>query len=47
VTLTYPRYGLSAGKKCRVIAVRPQVSARVVDLVLVRQETPDYLTASH
>lgn len=47
VTLTYPRYGLSAGKNCRVISVKPRVTDRVVDLVLVRQATPDYTTASH
>lgn len=44
VTVTYPRYGLESGAKCRVVSVRPQVSKRVVDLVLVRQVTPDYTT---
>jgi hypothetical protein len=47
ITVTYPRYGLGAGVKCRVVSVRPRVSDRVVDLVLVRQATPDYTTASH
>lgn len=45
VTLTYPRYGLAAGKNCRVISVKPRVSDREVDLVLVRQALPDYLAA--
>lgn len=47
VTVTYPRYGLSSGKNCRVISVKPRVTERVVDLVLVRQATPDYTTSSH
>jgi len=46
VTLTYPRYGLSAGKKCRVVSVNARLTERVVELVLVTQITPDYTTAS-
>lgn len=47
VSVTYPRYGLDAGKNCRVISVRPRLSDRQVDLVLVRQAIPDYTTAVH
>lgn len=47
VLVTYPRYGLDAGKNCRVVSVRPRVSDRQVDLVLVRQATPDYTTGVH
>lgn len=47
VEVTYPRYGLDAGKNCRVISVRTDLNKRAVDLVLVRQAIPDYTTASH
>lgn len=47
VTVTYPRYGLSAGKKFRVISIDAKPSDRKVDLVLVRRTIPDYLTSSH
>lgn len=44
VTLRYPRYGLEGGKKTRVLTVNTRLDDREVDLVLVRQETPDYTT---
>lgn len=47
VSVTHPRYGLSSGKNFRVISVKTRISDRAVDLVLARQSTPDYLTASH
>lgn len=46
ITLTYPRYGLSAGKNVRVMSVNPRFSDGLCDLVLVRQVTPDYTTTS-
>lgn len=47
VTLTYPRYGLSAGKNVRVMSVKPDWFAGTVDLVLARQVTPNYTTTSY
>jgi hypothetical protein len=47
VTLTYPRFGLAAGKRVRVISVQPRFSDQAVDLVLVRQATPDFLSTTH
>lgn len=47
VEVTFPDFGLDAGKNCRVISVRPRVSDRMVDLVLVRQASPDYTMAGH
>lgn len=49
VTVTYPRYGLSAGKRFRVASVKSRLSSdeRAVDLVLVRRTLPDYSTASY
>lgn len=47
VTVVYPRAGLSAGKKCRVVSVKPRASDRECDVVLVRQALPDYTTAVH
>lgn len=46
ITLTYPRYGLSAGAKVRVLSVKQRWTDRAVDLVMVRQVTPDYTSAS-
>jgi hypothetical protein len=42
VRLTYPRFGLDAGKNMRVISVRTRLSDGTCDLVLVRREIPDY-----
>lgn len=47
VTLTYPRFGLAAGKKVRIMSVRPRLSDGLLDLVMVRQVTPDYTSTSH
>lgn len=47
ITLTYPRFGLDAGVKVRVMSVKPRFSERECDLVMVRQVTPDYTTASY
>lgn len=47
VTLTYPRYGLSSGKKVRVLTIKPRLADRVCDLVLVRKVTPDYSTTAY
>jgi len=47
ITLIYPRYSLSAGKLFRVMSIKTRASDRKVDLVLARQLTPDFSTASH
>lgn len=47
ISVTYPRYGLDSGKKFRVMGVKTRISDRAIDLVLVRQNTPDYTTTSH
>lgn len=47
ISLSYPRYGLDDGKKVRVISVSVNPLNRTVDLVMVRQETPDYTTSEY
>lgn len=47
ITVTYPRYGMYSGQKFRVMGVKTRISDRAIDLVLVRQNTPDYTTTSH
>jgi hypothetical protein len=47
VSLMHPRFGLEGGKNVRVISVAPRFSDGACDLVLVRQETPDFTTSSY
>lgn len=47
ITLTHPRFGLSAGKKVRVMAVKPRFSDGLCDLVMARKVTPDYTNATY
>lgn len=47
VLLTHPRFGLDEGKNCRVVSVRPRVTDKSCDVVLVRQARPDYSVGSY
>lgn len=47
VSVEYDRWGLDDGKNFRVISVEPHIVERYVELVLVRQDQPDYLTSSY
>lgn len=46
VLSVYPRYSMNAGLKFRVASVKALLTERAVELVLIRQSTPDYLRAS-
>lgn len=47
VRLVYPRWGMDAGKNCRVAGVKTRLSNQAVDLVLVTQVRPAYLTGDY
>lgn len=47
VRITYPRFGLDAGKNCRLVGVGVDLLGDRVDIELLAQTTPDYLTASY
>ncbi len=42
VLVSYPRYGMSAGAKFRVVSVKMRLSARAIDLVLARYSPPSW-----
>lgn len=47
ISVAYPRFGLDDGQNFRVVSIATKPSDRTCDLVLVRQTTPDYLTATY